>query len=343
MWSSLAAAVLVAGIGFACQRGNTCAVATVDDLVFRRSPARMLALVYTWAIVAGGLAIVHQFSSQKVSSSPITWWSALGGVLLGTGAVVNGSCTTGTVCRIGSGEYKFLATVAGFFVGCAVAPALLGASHTQSHSHVANSATLQHPWIAVAAGAIALAIVVVRCTHSGDPWSEALRRPWDPRVASAVIALLFVAACQIHGRWSYTDLLGDIARGKGTDIGMRTVLLLALFLGAVVGGRTQRGARPIGPLTPQVIRCLVGGIVMGLGFSLTHSAFDGLAFVGQPLLLPLAWVTMLATYGAITVGVAVLRSARGERVKSRRGTKEMPAEMFSGRHSATTDALPATR
>ena len=75
MWSWLAAAVLVAGIGFVCQRGNTCAVATVDDLVFRRSPARMLALVYTWAIVAGGLAIVHQFSSQQVSSSPITWWS----------------------------------------------------------------------------------------------------------------------------------------------------------------------------------------------------------------------------------------------------------------------------
>jgi toxin CptA len=124
---------------------------------------------------------------------------------------------------------------------------------------------------------------------------------------------------------------------------MRTVLLVALFLGAVVGGRTQRGARPIGPLTPQVGRCAIGGTLMGLGFSLTHSAFDGLAFVGQPLLLPLAWVTMLATYGAITVGVAVLRSAKGERVKSRRGTKEMPSEMFSGRQSATTNALLTTR
>jgi toxin CptA len=330
MWSVLASLVLVAGIGFACQRGNTCAVATVDDLVYRRSPARMLALVYTWAIVAGGLAIVHQFSSQQVSSSPITWWSALGGVLLGTGAVVNGSCTTGTVCRIGSGEYKFLATVAGFFLGCVVAPTVLGASHTESHRHDATSATLQHPWIAVVAGAIALGIVVVRCTRSGDPWSEALRRPWDPRVASAVIALLFVAACQIHGRWSYTDLLGDIARGKGADIGTRTALLLALFLGAVVGGRTQRGTRPIGPLTPQVVRCAIGGTLMGLGFSLTHSAFDGITFVGQPLLLPLAWVTMAATYGAITVGIAALRSARGDWVKSRRGTKEMPVTMFSG-------------
>jgi hypothetical protein len=70
---------------------------------------------------------------------------------------------------------------------------------------------------------------------------------------------------------------------------------------------------------------------MGLGFSLTHSAFDGMTFVGQPLLLPIAWVTMVATYTGITAGIVALRSPRGARVASRRGTKTMLDEMFSGR------------
>jgi toxin CptA len=104
-----------------------------------------------------------------------------------------------------------------------------------------------------------------------------------------------------------------------------------LFLGAVAGGRTQRGPRPIGPLTPHVLRCLAGGTVMGLGYSLTHSAFDGMTFVGQPLLLPLAWTAMAATYSAVALGIVVLRSSVGTRFSSRRGTSEMPMELFSGR------------
>jgi toxin CptA len=146
-----------------------------------------------------------------------------------------------------------------------------------------------------------------------------------------VIALLYVTTYELVGRWSYTDLLGDLARGNGTEVATRVALWLALFAGAVVGGRTQRGPRPIGPLTPHVVRCLAGGTVMGLGFSLTHSAFDGLTFVGQPLLLPLAWTAMAATYTAITIGVMMLRSPRGARIRALRGTREMPAEMFSGR------------
>ena len=251
--------MLAAGIGFACQRGNTCAVAAVDDLVFRRSVRRLTALVYTWAIIGGGLAIVNAASHLAVSSASITIWPIAGGALLGGGAVLNGSCTTGAVCRVGSGEYRFALAVVGFFLGCLVAPALFGSSATQPNRRPVSSATLQHPWLSTTAG------------------------------------------------------------------------LVALFTGAVIGGRTQRGARPVGPLSPHMLRCLAGGTVMGLGYSLTHSAFDGLTFVSQPLLLPLAWTTMAATYAAITLGIAVLRSPAGTRATSLRGTPEMPAEMFSGR------------
>ena len=331
MWSVSAAVVLAAGIGFACQRGNTCAVATVDDAVFRRSPTRLAALVYAWVIVAGGLAIVNSASPIAVSSAHVTWVCVLGGVLLGAGAVVNGSCTTGTICRVGSGEYKFLMTVVGFFIGCLLAPRVFGRSITTAHAAAVSSTTLRFSWLAIVVGAGALGSIVVRCVRSGEPLRDAIHRPWDPRVASAVIAVLYVTTWQLVGKWSYTDLLGDLARGKVEDVATRVALLLALFLGAVAGGRTQKGPRTIGPLTPHVVRCAIGGTIMGLGFSLTHSAFDGMTFVGQPLLLPIAWVTMIATYAGITSGIVVLRSHRGDRVASRRGTRAMPAEMFSGR------------
>jgi len=303
----------------------------VDDLVFRRSARRLTALVYTWAIIGGGLAILNAASHLAVSSASITIWPIVGGALLGGGAVLNGSCTTGAVCRVGSGEYRFALAVVGFFLGCLVAPALFGSSATQSNRRPVASATLQHPWLSISAGLVALTLVVVRCVRSDDRWVEAIHRPWDPRVASAVIALLYVATYELVGRWSYTDLLGDLARGKATEVATRTALLLALFTGAVIGGRTQRGTQPIGPLSPHMLRCLTGGTVMGLGYSLTHSAFDGLTFVGQPLLLPLAWTTMAATYAAITLGMAVLRAPTGGRVASLRGTATMPVEMFSGR------------
>ncbi len=331
MGSAIVASILATAIGFASQRGNTCTVASVDDLVFRRSPARLLALLYTWLIVAGGLAILNAASPLEVSSARVTAWSVLGGGLLGAGAVINGSCTTGAICRVGSGEYTFLMTVVGFFLGCLVAPSAFGSSNTEGHRSAVSSATLLHPWVAAVAGAVALTLIAIRCARSGEPLRDALHRPWDPRVASAVIAVAYVATYELVGRWSYTDLLGDLARGKYADVATRTALLVALFAGAVLGGRTQRGPRLIGPLTPRVLRCLAGGAVMGLGFSLTQSAFDGLTFIGQPLLLPLAWAVMAATYAAITVGIAALRSSLGAGIRSRRGTREMPAEMFSGR------------
>ena len=50
--------VLVFVIGVAIQRGNTCTVVAFDDVVHRRSWDRLLAIVYAWFWVAGGLALL---------------------------------------------------------------------------------------------------------------------------------------------------------------------------------------------------------------------------------------------------------------------------------------------
>jgi toxin CptA len=134
-----------------------------------------------------------------------------------------------------------------------------------------------------------------------------------------IVAVLFVIVVHIYGAWAYTDLLGDVAKGADKQIVERFALFAALLAGAIVGGRTLRGTRPIGPLAPRVIRCTLGGTLMGIGFSLAPGAFDGMTLLGQPLLLPFAWVVMGASYVTVILGVVYLRSGFGSWITTRRG------------------------
>ena len=76
--------------------------------------------------VAGGLAIAQllHLAGSMPSGAAIDGWTVAGGVLLGLGAWVNGACVFGTVARLGSGEWAYLLTPVGFYVGCLTAPLL---------------------------------------------------------------------------------------------------------------------------------------------------------------------------------------------------------------------------
>lgn len=313
---------LVFVIGAAIQRGNTCTVVAIDDIVHRRSPERMLAIVYSWFWAAGGLALLAITTGFRPHASvvPVTVWSVVGGLLLGLGAVVNGACTAGTIARIGSGEYAFGLTLVGFFMGCLAAPHLFGRTATTHVGAAPLTTSVDHPVIALLGLGLVAALTVRRLiTGRHESVREFMHNAWDPRTATAIIALLFVALVQIFGPWAYTDLLGDLSRGVDGGSVARLALLVAMLAGAMVAGRSLKGTRLIGPLAPRAVRCTVGGAIMGAGFAVAPGAFDGLTLYGQPLLLPFAWVVMGAAYASILVGVVYLRSGLGARISARRG------------------------
>lgn len=319
LWVSLP---LVFVIGMAIQRGNTCTVVAFDDIVHRRSWDRFLSIVYTWFWVAGGLALLGFATGFTPAAHvfPVTVWSVVGGLLLGLGAVVNGACTTGTVARIGSGEYAFVSAIVGFFLGCLAAPHVFGHQATAHVGSVPTTTSLDHPVVPL----IGLALVVVvtaRRLIAGphESFRDFLHNAWDPRTAVLIIAVLFVALVQIYSPWAYTELLGDIAKGETHEAVHQGVLLLVLVAGAVVAGRSMRGKKLIGPLAPRVIRSTIGGTIMGLGFAVAPGAFDAMTLYGQPLLLPFAWVVMVASYLSILAGIFYLRSNLGSWIKTRRG------------------------
>lgn len=318
-WVSL---LLVFGMGIAIQRGNTCTVVAFDDLVHRRSPTRLIAIAYCWLLVAGGLTLLMLSTGYHPVEHlfPVTAWSVAGGVLLGVGAVTNGACTTGTIARIGSGEYTFGLTIVGFFLGCLAAPHVFGRAATTHLAAVPTATSLDHPVLTLLGLAFVLTMTARRLiTGPHESVRDFLRSAWDPRTATLIIAVLFVTLVQIFGAWSYTDLLGDLVRGTHAEAVDRLVFLAVLLAGAVLAGRSQRGPRLIGPLAPRVLRCAVGGFIMGAGFAVAPGAFDGLTLFEQPLLLPFAWVVMGASYIAILLGIEYLRSGFGARISARRG------------------------
>jgi uncharacterized membrane protein YedE/YeeE len=320
------ALVLVFVMGVAIQRGNACMVVAFDDLIYRRSAVRLLTIVSTWLMVPGGLALLYLMSgfTPEVKLFPVTVWSAVGGMLLGIGAVVGGACTGGVVARIGSGEYVFLLTIVGFAAGCLLAQSF-GPAATIHAAAVPTRVPPQYPVAALVGLVIVLALNIrwlLKAQHEGGRhggWRDFLRNAWDPRTATIIIATVTLALLQIYGRpWGYPELAGDASRRAVDGIAGGLVLFATLLAGAVVGGRTCTRAKLGGPLKGRAIRCFTGGVIMGIGFSLGPGSFSGLTFFGQPLLLPYAWVVMAAAYFTILLGLSYLRSSLGDWIKTRR-------------------------
>lgn len=312
---------LVFLLGTSIQRGNTCTVVAVDDIVHRRSWNRFLAIASAWFLVAGGLVLMNMATGLTVHAKafPVTVWSVVGGVLLGVGAVVNGACTNGTIARIGSGEYIFLLTILGFFVGCLLTPHVFGATASTHPGSPAVSTALSHPIPTLVLFAVVLGLDAYRLIRGKhESVNEFLHKAWDPRTAILFVAISFVLLVQVFGPWGYTELLGELSKADTHAALPQLLFLAALLSGAVVAGRSMWGKRQTGPLRPKVIRCTIGGMIMGAGFSLAPGAFDGLTLLGQPLLLSYAWAVMAVVYFTVLLGVLYMRSNLGSWIKTRR-------------------------
>ena len=166
--------------------------------------------------VAGGLLIAQALHVLPVlpSGHAVGLVTVLGGALLGLGAFVNRACVFGAVARFGSGEWAYLATPVGFYLGCAsLAHANLApAAKLDATSPILDAAS----WLAVAAVAL-MALRVLRAVRagrqSGTSWRVLATRGWSPHAATIVIGVAFCIMFVLVGAWAYTDVLAELARG----------------------------------------------------------------------------------------------------------------------------------
>ena len=310
------AAVCVGLMGYAVQRGATCTVAAMDEVVRKRGFNRLTSMLEASIWVAGGLVIAQALHllPKMPAGYGLTYVTVLGGVLLGLGAYVNKACVFGAIARLGSGEWAYAVTPVGFYAGCVTFATVFPFASQQRLPH--DSPILQaSTWIALPF----VAFVVWRLVRpmfatpvagaSGSRWRDLASalgaRVWAPHAATTVIGVTFVVVLLlVGGTWAYTDVLNDLARGMANNLVARNLLLLVLFAGAMLGGWTAGRFRSTPISIAQVLKCFTGGMLMGWGSLLIPGSNDGLILIGIPLLRPYAWVAFLTM--CVTIGIALV-------------------------------------
>lgn len=286
--------------GFATQRGGACAVASIVEVVTEHKPGRLLALLETSILVGGGLGVL---STMDVLATVPGGYVArattiFGGVVMGIGALYNRSCAIGTIARIGSGQLAYLATPLGFFLGS------LGAYRiTAPEPLTQDGVSLIGPiWLGVACIAILMFRLLTNGWRIWRTGSGPLPYFWSPYLATSIGGMAFLVAFMTVGGWTYTETIGEIARGRDVDALQECLLFGALTVGAVLGGWTV-GLRPKAPRGGRLWRCFIGGCLMGIGAALIPGGSDALILVGMPLLWPYAWLAFASMCATIYITI----------------------------------------
>ena len=294
----LIAAVCAVIMGYAIQRGATCLVAAVDEVLTKRTAWRFAGLGEAAVWVAGGVLLWRALGGHETLpiGYPATLATIAGGMLLGLGAFVARACVFGAVARFGSGEWAYVLTPIGFYVGCLTIWPLIGKFPTM---HVAS------PLFAASWLLLAFALFVlwrgVEAVRAGRARMFAAH-VWTPHRATAVIGIVFAISLIAIGPWAYTYALLSLAQGKTGGVVVKLVLLVMLFAGALVGGWTAGRLQLRAPTREAVIRSFGGGVLMGWGSLLIPGGNDELLLVGIPLLQPYAWVAVGSMAAAIALG-----------------------------------------
>jgi hypothetical protein len=160
------------------------------------------------------------------------------------------------------------------------------------------------------------ALLTVRAGAEPGPLPQRLARAlaarvWSPHAATTLIGITFFIMLLVVGAWAYTDVLAELARGMAGNLVARTLLLAALFAGAMLGGYTAGRFRSTRVSIAQLAKCFAGGVLMGWGSLLIPGGNDGLILVGMPLLWSYAWLAFFTMCVVIGAALVVEKAAMG--------------------------------
>jgi toxin CptA len=334
----MVAMLAAATMGFAIQRGATCTVAAVEEVVARHTCRRLIALVEASIWVAGGLLLVDalHLSPPIAPGHALTAATVAGGVLLGVGAYINGACVFGAIARFGSGDASYIATPIGIYAGSLVVTTgfvpVAAALPSADSPVLALGMWLAVPFAAYVLWRIAAPLARLAAARSRGRLAECrLRvlaaRVWQPHAATLVIGIAFVVLLVLVGAWDYTTVLAEVARGMSRALAAKLLLLGALFAGAVLGGHAAGRFARMRISSRRLARCFCGGTMMGAGGLIVPGHNDGLILIGMPLLRPYAWAAFVAMCASIAVAIALERALDRRMPRSLRDATRPPAPM----------------
>ena len=280
-------------MGLVIQRGGTCTVAAIQEVVHKGTFNRIKALIETslWVLVGELILAKIGFSLPLIQNWQITFATFLGAIMLGLGAFINGACAVGTIARIGNREWSFLAMLPGFFCGAFLVHQL-NIPFLAAKSFGSQSITLIDTWLL-----IPLVLIII---FRGILF---YRKGFHPYVLTVLIGVFFLGLITIDKSWSYTDLLVDLALLKEQNYFFKISVFGCLLIGAIVSGNFQvHPEASLQKLPPDLLKRFVGGSLMGAATIVLPGSHDSLILLYMPMLLGYAWLgftTMACTILAL--------------------------------------------
>lgn len=276
---SVSIGILAFILGLAIQRGSTCAVRAVSDLIYRRRADMFLGFFECSLFVLLVIWLVQ--STSTVPDWASVFWLCTGAVVFGVGATINDGCAFGSIARLGTGRLDYILTGLGAWLAFFL---LDKADNMQPSSKTISPENLP-VWIVFA----------------GIPLLILLRWRMRPRPMHKVLTLsCIMAAIGICGAlltildqpWPWMRALQLISH---TNI-VNTMAFGLLLAGSVIGGINAGRFKPKVPGAVDLRNRFIGGLVMGAGSVIIPGGNDsfilhglssgnGLAFLGYMVMM----------------------------------------------------------
>lgn len=277
-------------IGVAIQRGTTCAVLAVEELLRHRRWDRFLGFFECglWA------ALVFMLLGDGQSHAPaFSEWGRLlaGAVFFGIGAMINSGCSFGTIGRIGSGRFDYFFTIAAAWIGIRAAHALDPVIGDQVSRHEGAGLT---PLVAVG-------LLVFFMAARWFSRKRAVRMFFRLGAVMAVIGSVGAVIGFLYQPWPWMKSLDHLPH-----IDMLTAAGLASLIAGSIAHGVYFRRFSFGGFTPfEILRRIAGGLLMGAGASFIPGGNDTLILSG----VPQGDIRAIAAYLLMLAVIAVLVKA----------------------------------
>lgn len=336
MGPQLAALAIGGMFGAAVQHSHFCTMGCVSDAVLFGSlhRARVWALAIATALLGSqalALSGVIDLSASPYRAAPLFWLSTVvGGLLFGFGMVLAGGCISRNLARCGAGSLKALVTL---LVTAVVALATLAGALAPLQTALRTVGTTPTggdqglPALAAAALGVAPGLAGLGLTIgvAGALLAFALReRQVRQSPADLVPALLLgtlVPLTWLAGAWlahpaaalTYVVPLSDgmLWLATGGAPGFGTALVAGTLLGAAAVAR-RRGEFRLEAFAGRadLVRHLIGGVLMGVGGALALGCSIGHGLTGVATLSLGSWLALAAMLIGAWWGVKHLETGR---------------------------------
>lgn len=279
-------------IGYLSQVTGLCLVRGVYDWQNGKR-LRLLAILSCGFWVYLYLPFVSQVSGAQALQVPALHWGfAVGGLLFGVGAAINGACSISTATRLASGDMAMLLTMLGWPAGWALV-VLSGIQVT----HTTHG--FQPGWSCafIVVGLLVVALMV----HWKAP--QRWRLWWGISLVGVLSGILFL----FQPNWSPSDFVRDVALSAThadktrLPIPERILILATMLLGMFAGAWKYGRFHWAWPTILAARRHFPAGLFMGAGSALALGGNDFQILLGLP---GLSIAALTATVGML-LGIGV--------------------------------------